>query len=262
MWSRTVSLETIRMRLTDKSRWSQRAALDAKALERVRSRERWIDVIVAALPDAPLDVLELGCSPGTFSAAIMKGTQWRPFGIDYSDDADAYVKTLSAIGKSATLYRGDLFETAIDRQFDVVCSFGLVEHFRGSELDQLLDLHHRYVTPGGYLIILVPNFTGYQYFWHYLFDRPDLDNHNVDVMHPTTFRLFEDLGYKPIFKGYHGLFRLWGNSGWLGTWFTGKAVAALAHSVTGAAKLLSKTGIKLSGRSFSPYLLFIGQRPA
>jgi hypothetical protein len=55
--------------------------------------------------------------------------------------------------------------------------------------------------------------------------------------------------------------RVWGNSGWLGTWFTGKAVAALARVVSGGAKMLSKVGLKLSGRSFAPYILFIGQRP-
>lgn len=249
------------MRLTEKSRWSRRAPInDAQLLRRIRAREKWMDVITASLPDAPLEVLELGCSPGTLSAALMRGTQWTPFGIDYSDDADAYVKTLAGAGKSATLYKGDIFERRIDRQFDVVCSFGLIEHFRGGELDKLLEIHHSYVRPGGYLVILVPNFTGYQYFWHYLFDRPDLDNHNVDVMNPATFNTFEELGYRTIFKDYDGLFRVWGNSGWLGTWFTGKAVAALAHTVSGGAKLLSKVGLKLSGRSFAPYLLFIGQR--
>lgn len=249
------------MRLTDKSRWSRRQPVeDDEVLRRIRAREEWMNVVTASLPDAPLDVLELGCSPGTLSAALMAKTSWRPFGIDYSDDADAFVKTFERIGKYATLYKGDIFETAIDRKFDVVCSFGLIEHFRGRDLDQLLEIHHSYVRTGGYVVILVPNFTGYQYFWHYLFDRPDLDNHNIDVMHPTTFKLFEDLGYKTIFNDYNGVFRVWGNSGWLGTWITGKAVAALARTMSGGAKLLSKLGLQLSGRSFAPYLLFIGQR--
>lgn len=250
------------MRLTDKSRWSQRHAVDEQALRRIRAREEWMDVIAGSIPQVPLDVLELGCSPGTLSAALMAGTPWNAFGIDYSDDADEFVKAFERIGKTATLYKGDIFDTPIDRQFDVVCSFGLIEHFRGRELDELLEIHHNYVRPGGYVIILLPNFTGYQYFWHYIFDRPDLDNHNVGVMNPGTFRLFEELGYKTIFKDFNGVLRVWGNSGWLGTWFTGKAVAALAHMVSGGAKLLSKVGLKLSGRSFAPYLLFIGQRPS
>jgi SAM-dependent methyltransferase len=249
------------MRLTDKSRWSQRQALDQQALRRIRAREQWMDVIVASLPHVPLDVLELGCSPGTLSAAVVAGTPWRPFGIDYSDDAEQYVESLKHVGKVATLYKGDIFETHIDRQFDVVCSFGLVEHFSGGELDRLLEIHDRYVRPGGYLVILIPNFTGYQYLWHYMFDRPDLDNHNVGSMSPKTFNIFAGLGYKTIFNDYHGVLRVWGNSGWLGTWFTGKAVAALAHMVSGGAKILSKVGLKFSGRSFAPYLLFIGQKP-
>lgn len=251
------------MRLTDKSRWSQRRPFEnERILRRVQAREQWMKVIRRALPDEPLDVLELGCSPGTMLSALMDGTKWRPFGIDYSDDADAFVRSCERIGKSATLYKGDMFETRIDRQFDVVISFGLIEHFRGRELEHLLEIHHNYVRDGGYVVILVPNFTGYQYFWHYIFDRPDLDNHNIDVMHPGTFEFFDKFGYETVFKDYDGIFRLWGNSGWLGTWFTRKAVAALAHTVTGVAKLLSSLGVKLSGRSFSPYLLYIGKRPA
>lgn len=249
------------MRLTNKSRWSGRSPVqDEHILRRIRTRDQWMGLVVESLPDGQLEVLELGCSPGILSAALMLGTQWQPFGIDYSDDAGAYLASLAVAGKTATLYKGDLFETPIGRQFDIVCSFGLIEHFRGGELDDLLGLHDRYLRPGGYVVIVVPNFTGFQYFWHYLFDRPDLDNHNVDVMQPATFKMFEDLGYTTIYKGYHGIFRLWGNSGWLGTWFTGKAVAALARAVSAAAKLLSKVGVRLSGRSFAPYLLFIGQK--
>jgi SAM-dependent methyltransferase len=250
------------MRLTDKSRWSQRAPVrNRQALKRIRRRQEWMDVIAAALPDAPLEILELGCSPGQHSAALMDGTQWIPFGIDYSDDAESFLETLAAIDKSATLYKGDIFEFQIGREFDVVWSFGLIEHFRGGELEEILQCHHRYVRPGGYVAILVPNFTGFQYLWHYIFDRPDLDNHNVDVMQPATFKVFVDLGYRILFNDYHGTFRVWGNSGWVGTWFTGKTVAALSHLVTGIAKTLSLVGFRLSGRSFSPYLLFVGQRP-
>jgi SAM-dependent methyltransferase len=249
------------MRLTEKSRWSHRQALDRQALRDVRAREQWMDVIAAALPAVPLDILELGCSPGMLSAALMAETPWRPFGIDYSDDADEYLMTFKQVDKAATLYKGDIFETPIDRQFDVVCSFGLIEHFSGAELERLLEIHHDYVRPGGYVVILMPNFTGYQYLWHYMFDRPDLDNHNIGVMNPRTFNMFAGLGYKIMFNDYHGVLRVWGNSGWLGTWFTGKAVAALARVVSGGAKMLSKVGLKLSGRSFAPYILFIGQRP-
>ena len=251
------------MRLTKRSDWTGRPILqDSETARRVFAREEWMRVIRDRLPPGPIDVLELGCSPGFLGAILFNGTEWRPFGVDYAEDADTYTQSFAQIGKEAMLYRGDLFEVELGRQFDVVCSFGLIEHFRGSELDQVLAIHHRYVRPGGHVVILLPNFTGVHYAWHYLFDRPNLDTHNVGSMNLATFDLFDRLGYGTLVKEFHGQFRVWGNSSWTGNWFTGKAVAALSHLLSKSSKLLGRAGLKLSGRSLSPYILYIGQRPA
>lgn len=250
------------MRLTEKSDWTGRPILQNREnARRIFFREEWLKVIRDTLPNGPLEVLELGCSPGVLGAVLAEGTDWESFGIDYAEDADDYLKSFEQIGKQATLYKGDLFDLDLKRQFDAVISFGLIEHFRGGELDEVLALHHHYARPGGYVVVLLPNFTGYQYFWHYLFDRPSLDTHNVDSMNLATFKAFDQLGYETLFKDYHGQFRVWGNSGWTGTWFTGKAVAALSHLVSKTARLLGAGGLKLKGRSFSPYILYIGRRP-
>lgn len=250
------------MRLTDQERWRYREPPLARAgAEAIQRREEWVRVIRKALPEEPLDVLELGCAPGTLSAAVMLDRPWTPFGIDYSPDADRYVETLRGLGMTPTLWKGDLFETRLERTFDVVCSFGLIEHFRGGTLDSLLALHDDYLKPGGHLVIAVPNFTGFQYFWHYLFDRPDLDNHNVDVMQPATFRWFEERGYRTLYRDYCGRMRLWGNSGWTFNRFTGKAVAALAKGISAVAGGLARIGLKLRGRSWSPYFLYIARKP-
>src|SRR3954452_85748 len=124
------------MRLTERSHWTGRPTLqDSQTARRVFAREEWMKVIRDTLPDAPLDVLELGCAPGLLGAVLFEGTQWQPFGIDYADEGDQFRTSYATIGKSATFYHGDLFDTEIGRQFDVVCSFGLIEHFRGAELD-------------------------------------------------------------------------------------------------------------------------------
>jgi len=251
------------MRLTEQSDWTGRPILqDSATAKKVFAREEWMKVIRDALPAGKLDVLELGCAPGFLGAILFEGTEWQPFGIDYAEDAEAYRLSFEQIGKSATLYQGDLFDIDLGRQFDVVCSFGLIEHFRGAELDQVLAIHHKYVRPGGYVVVLLPNFTGVHYAWHYLFDRPNLDTHNVDSMNLGTFRIFDDLGYSTLFMDFHGQLRVWGNSSWVGNWFTGKAVAALSHLVSKSSRLLGRMGVRLTGRSLSPYILYIGQRPA
>lgn len=249
------------MRLTDKERWTYpKDPISRREIDTIIARDEWLRVTKATLPNRAMDLFELGCAPGNFSAALCIDRPWSPYGIDYSDDAELYLRTMQQFGMKATLYEADIFEYKIDRDFDVVCSFGLIEHFRGSTLDRVLEMHDRYLRSGGYLVITVPNFTGLQYFWHYLFDRPDLDKHNVDVMQLETFKYFRDRGYNTLYLDFVGVMRLWGNSGWVGNWFLGKSVAAGAKGISALARLAAKLGLRLSGRAFAPYILYIAQK--
>ena len=249
------------MTLTGKDRWRYvKDATTRKNIDAIKRREEWLGVIKKVVPQTELDYLELGCAPGQYTAALAESTGWRVSGIDYSDDAELFKETLATVGKTAVLYHLDMFETKVDARFDVVASVGLVEHFRGSMLERVFDLHDQYARPGGYVVIMVPNFTGFNYFWHYMFDRPDLDRHNVDTMQPAVFEWFRARGYEVLVNEYVGVMRLWGNSGWTRYWLTGKAVAATAVALSKAALLLDKIGLRLRGRSWSPALLFIARK--
>ena len=247
--------------LTDKSRWRySQGSSTLSDIEEIKSRDEWLSVAKSFLPNGDLDYIELGCAPGQYTAAISDEMEWRVSGIDYSDDADLFLDTMALFNKESRLYQIDMFEEKIIEKFDIVTSFGLIEHFRGSKLDAVLALHDEYLRRGGYLVICVTNFTGVQYLWHYVFDRPDLDRHNIDVMQPAIFTWYRDMGYEVLFNDYVGVVRLWGNSGWLRWRFIGKAVAGLAVFTSKLALLLDKLGITLRGRTWSPALLFVAKK--
>src|SRR3954454_4018248 len=104
------------MRLTERSDWTGRPILkDCQTARRVFAREEWMKVIRDTVPPGPLDALELGCSPGLLGAVLFDGTEWQPFGVDYAEDAATYRTSFEQIGKSATLYEGDLFEIELGR---------------------------------------------------------------------------------------------------------------------------------------------------
>jgi SAM-dependent methyltransferase len=249
------------MRLTNKSRWGyDESHATLKNINNIRKRDEWLKVVKKFVPDGDLDYLELGCAPGQYSAVLSEDTQWKISGIDYSDDAETFIKTMSLINKDVKLYKIDMFSERVDALFDIVISIGLVEHFRGELLDHTFKLHDSYIKPGGYLIIQIPNFTGFQYLWHYLFDRPDLDNHNVDVMQPDSLKWFEENGYEILFNDYVGILRLWGNSSWNKIRFLGKIIAGLGVLLSKIAILLAYIGIKLRGRTWSPGLLLIAKK--
>lgn len=248
------------MRLTEKSRWRySKDHASLKNLKTIREREEWLQVIEDIILENHLEYIELGCAPGQYSAALCQNNNWKISGIDYSEDADLFLETMNLINREATLYRIDMFEEKVSRKFDVVASYGLVEHFRGKTLDDLFQLHNLYVKSGGYVVIEMPNFTGFQYFWHYLFDRPDLDNHNVDIMQPNSLNWFEKNGFKVLYNDYVGVMRLWGNSSFKNK-YSKKFIIAFSLILNSVASLLDKIGIKFRGRTWSPSLIMIAKK--
>ena len=249
-------------RLTSKDRWrySQKLATQEN-IRVIQKRDEWIEVVKRLLPEEELDYLELGCAPGQYTAALSEARPWDISGIDYSDDAELFTETLANVGKPSRLYRIDMFQQQLDQRFDIVSSFGLVEHFRGATLDHVLRLHDVYTKPSGTVVIVVPNFTGVNYVWHYLFDRPDLDRHNIDVMQPVVFDWFSHRGYEVLFNDYVGVLRLWGNSRWTRYKFLGKAIAGIAVGLSKVARCLAMMGFSLTGRTWSPFLVFVARKP-
>lgn len=249
------------MRLTIKANWRYGNKISLDTINAAWNRDEWIRIANKILPSSSVRYLELGCAPGTFTAALSKDKDWLITGIDFSDDANKFISTLSCIQKTARLFHEDMFNFDIREVFDVVASFGLVEHFRGISFDQLMDIHDRYVAPGGYCVVVVPNFTGLPYLFHFVFDRPSLDSHNIDAMHPDTIvQFFRQRDYEIVFHKYVGILRLWGNSGFLKSKILAKTVAGLAVSISKLAYLMSLIGLHLRGRSWSPYLMVIARK--
>lgn len=249
------------MKLTSKSRWKYNKIPSLKQINESWNINEWIRIANSLLPSTKQDYIELGCAPGTFTAALTRNKPWLISGIDYSVDSELFLDTLKLVGKQACLHKGDLLETPIINQYDIVASYGLVEHFRGHSFGQIMSIHDNYLRNGGYVVISVPNFTGFPYLFHFLFDLPDLDRHNIDAMHPDSISgWLLDKKYNIIYKEYVGVMRLWGNSSWVHSRLLGKSVAGLAVLLSKMAILLGFIGISLRGRAWSPYLLVIAQK--
>ena len=106
-------------------------------------------------------LIEIGCG----------GSRWLPYfhrtfgcdlsGIDYSPTGIRLSeRILEKAGVSATLMHGDFFDppSQFVEQFDVVTSFGLVEHFKPTA--RAVEACARYLRPGGIMITEVPTMAG------------------------------------------------------------------------------------------------------
>ncbi len=132
-------------------------------------------------PDPQKSILEIGCAGGDFLCFLAKKYHYQAYGVDYSDEIET-TRALFAYNNmlEPTLYKEDLFSWNPDRQFDIVCSFGFLEHF--DDPKSVIEKHLNLLSPGGMLIITIPHFAHLQYLFHWLIDRDNLKKHNAKIM--------------------------------------------------------------------------------
>jgi len=153
---------------------------------------------------------EIGCYPGNF--LIYLGTRF-----DYvvsGIDTTSYVLSrlpqhlINHGVKVGKFHQGDFLSFESSDVYDVVCSFGFIEHF--SNLEEVIERHIRLVKPGGILIISCPNFRGLQYIFHRLLDPANLERHVLKAMSLSRWnRVLKRNGMMTIYQGYYRTADFW-----------------------------------------------------
>jgi len=105
---------------------------------------------------------EVGCYPGSYLLYLCKTFGYVANGIDQTpfvrSRLPAYFEEHGV--EVDQLWHDDFMILQTDRKFDVVCSFGFLEHFRN--FGEIIERHMSLVATGGLLIISCPNFRGLQ----------------------------------------------------------------------------------------------------
>jgi len=119
----------------------------------------------AHLPPAgerPLRLLEIGCAQSRWLPYFAREWGYQVAGLDYSELGCAQSKALLAReGVEAEVYHMDMFhpDPRLLGAFDLVLSNGVVEHF--ADTAATLAQMAAFLKPGGLLLTIVPNFTGW-----------------------------------------------------------------------------------------------------
>jgi len=102
-------------------------------------------------------ILEFGCGTG-INSTIMANRGAKLVFFDRSKTALELVKkNLDALSLDAELVHGDVFDADFDKEFDLVHSEGLVEHFLEPRRQEIVDIHARAAKNGGKVLIIVPH---------------------------------------------------------------------------------------------------------
>ena len=111
--------------------------------------------------DGEIDIIELGGGNSCFAQELTE----RLNVISYSivDNCEIAVEKFKQMNLPGCAYQADLtagnIGVEIEKRFDVVYSVGLIEHFRGKDIEKVIASHFRLCKPGGIVLISVPTPT-------------------------------------------------------------------------------------------------------
>jgi len=152
------------------------------------------------------DVLELGCAPGRMIERMSRfRPQHRYHGLDYSEVGVQLTRSrLRSLGRTGDINLGDLHTFEAARRYDLVVSFGLIEHF--TDPLPVVKAHARFCSPGGCVGITVPNYSSPMVKWLIQRLDPDaLDSHCFEIMNEAAIkRLLTEANLKEVSVGSCG----------------------------------------------------------
>jgi SAM-dependent methyltransferase len=123
-------------------------------------------------------LIEIGCGNSVWLPHFARYFGYDVFGLDYTPSGCARARAiLQHAGEEGTIIEGNLFDPPAELvgDFDVVTSFGVVEHFRDTAA--CLAACARLVKPGGIIITEIPNLSGLLGWLQKLIDRQVYDVH-------------------------------------------------------------------------------------
>jgi SAM-dependent methyltransferase len=219
------------------------------------------DCKIAALFDRYLprtehpDVMELGCGASRWLPYLAIYKDCRVVGLDYEMLAvDLTLANMGGAGAHGSVLCRDAFDTTANtdlfERFDLVYSFGLLEHF--DDVVQRIRAVVRYLRPGGILMTMVPNLQGLNWLLQRYGDRRILETHVVYTVADLRHR-HEEAALDTLTAGYAGFY-----DGFLSaTAPTTPRLRRRAHrAICRATNLTAWALLKLTRNHFAPELVW------
>ena len=117
-------------------------------------------------------VLEIGACPGSHLLAIALSHGYRPTALDYLPAVRQLPEAFARFGvHDLEVIETDFLTFSTPRKFNVVTSYGFIEHF--SDPEDLIRRHWDLVAEGGYMVLGAPAFGPLQLALRRLILKPD-----------------------------------------------------------------------------------------
>lgn len=226
--------------LTDRSFWKSFWESRIGLIFNIKSDYVFGDILAGIIKKKNAKTaIELGGFPGYYAIYLKKYQSLNTTLLDYFIHEELVNQLLTANGLNQgdiNIIEADLFNYTPEQQYDMVLSFGLIEHF--ADTKGIIKTHLSFLKPGGTLFITLPNFTGINGWVQRNFDKENYDKHYIQSMNPTLLAEYcRELGLRNVEAYYHGGFSIWLENkahqsaitkGFVkGLWFAGKVISKL-----------------------------------
>ncbi|HYK75918.1 MAG TPA: class I SAM-dependent methyltransferase [Daejeonella sp.] len=155
--------------------------------------------------------IELGGFPGYYAIFLKKHLGVDSTLLDYFIHPGILQKVLAKnqlTEQDIQVIEADLFKYEPQKQYDLVLSCGLIEHFRDTR--DVISRHLAYLKPGGTLFITLPNFKSVNGWVQKTFDSGNYHKHHIDCMDLKLLNgILQELNLKVVKSGYWGRFSVW-----------------------------------------------------
>jgi 2-polyprenyl-3-methyl-5-hydroxy-6-metoxy-1,4-benzoquinol methylase len=230
-----------------------------------RQFDRFFREILAPVPPCAR-LLEVGCARSRWLPYFAREHSLHVSGIDYSEQGCEQARAvLRAARVDGDVRCADLFAPPQDFRsaFDVVVSFGLVEHF--PDTAAVLRAIGEYAAPGGFIVTFIPNMTGATGRAMRLLNAPVYRKH-VPLGRDNLARAHRLAGLDPVLSRWFatcnfGVVNLNGVLPGTLDWYARSAALTLLLGITAGTWLVEELGVRLPARgALSPYVVCVARR--
>ncbi len=250
------------MRIPDKSFWEDFWAANTSANPTSTKKIR-LKYFFQYLPTAeegnPVTFLEIGCYPGKYLHYFAKHLGYQVEGLDFLPEAQEIPQQLAAEGQEVQVHIADFFTFNPGKQYDVVGSFGFVEHF--PQWEEVLDRHLALLKPGGTLMITFPWMRYGLYYLRRFLNPANLEGHFLEVMDPSLWRSgLEARNCEVIYCNHYRTFGIF-TLGYAGNRAGRLLRQTIYVSLKGIQRMLVWLRINIPNKYLSPFVVIVARKP-
>ncbi|NJR14325.1 MAG: class I SAM-dependent methyltransferase [Calothrix sp. CSU_2_0] len=143
-----------------------------------RKLHQYFSQVLSGRNTKELKLLEIGCARSTWLPYFAKEFGFNVCGLDYSEIGCKQAKAiLSNSNIEGDIVCTNFFQPPdnLIEAFDVVVSFGVVEHFEDTA--QCISAFSKFLKPNGIIITIIPNMVGLMGWTQKIFNKPVFDIH-------------------------------------------------------------------------------------